>query len=220
MFAWSRCAAPPAACTHLHNLRPRADRVVLDCWCSRDILLNRLHFGPVPDDHSPEGARLMRLLRGWVIVCSSVLFLTTCDSVSVNRSGVPSCAAKPAGGLVATFKQPVRQENKYYWIAITNQPGIDDAINHWHGGRHATIPDGVLVCQRVAWNCGWSWYEDPQTVRIQDVSVEICDGGPPLSQPACVAFAQNSIGYFCPFNATMVELRDCRTDPNCPIMSQ
>jgi hypothetical protein len=159
---------------------------------------------------------MVRYLHRWVIVCSSVLFLTTCDSVRVNGPDVPSCAAKPVGGLVATFKQ----QNKYYWIAVSNQSGIDDAINHWQSGRHASIPGGVLVCQRVAWNCGWSWYEDPQTVRIQDVSVEICDGGPPLSESACVAFAQNSLGFFCPWTATMVELRDCRTDPNCPIMPQ
>jgi hypothetical protein len=159
-----------------------------------------------------------RHLHDWMIVCSSVLFLTACGSPKVNGSGGPSCAAKPVGGLVATFKQPVQQEDKYYWIAISNQSGMDDAINHWQSGRHATIPSGVLVCQRVAWNCGWSWYEDPQTVRIQDVAIELCDGGPPLSQSACVAFAQNSIGYFCPENATMVELRTAaqiRTAQSC-----
>jgi len=111
-----------------------------------------------------------------------------------------------------------QQGSQFYWIAITDPIGIDQAINTWQGRSPANIPAGNLVCQQAAWNCGWSWHEDPATVRVAETAVEICDGGPPASQAACQSFSQNSAGRFCPWSARLVELRDCRTDAACPMM--
>jgi len=157
-------------------------------------------------------------MRQWLFVCFSVLFLSSCGSDKINDPGhLSSCAAKPVGGLVATYDTQT-SDNRRFWTAINNQLGMDDAINSWQGLTNANIPSGLLVCQPVAWNCGWNWYLDPQTVRISEITIEACQGAPFLSQSDCEAFKQHAPnGQFCAMGK-MVELRDCRTDPTCPMM--
>lgn len=154
-----------------------------------------------------------------LIACFSIIVLSSCGSVKINQHA-SSCVAKPATGLVAAFDTPSLPQDQRFWVAIDNQSGIDEAINSWKGATHANIPIGALVCQSVAWNCGWSWYMDPQTVGVTELAIEACDAHPFPSKSACEAFIQASPnGYYCPWSAKLVELRDCRTDATCPMLA-
>lgn len=139
------------------------------------------------------------------------------------NQNIPTCTAKPADGLLATFNQSGQHsdgsiENDYYWVSITNAEGIQHALDTWNGKAHFNIPAGLIECESADWNCGWSWHLDPSTVTLAEVAVELCDGGPPTSRDACLAFRRNTNGSFCPWGARLVELRDCRNDKNCPLI--
>jgi hypothetical protein len=90
------------------------------------------------------------------------------------------------------------------------------ALDAWQGRTAADIPAGTLICEPAIWNCGWSWHQDPATVRVAELAVEVCDGMPPRTQAECEAFRVGSGGAFCPWSAQLVDLRDCRVDPSCP----
>jgi hypothetical protein len=156
----------------------------------------------------------MQRLRIMVILSLllSLLVTTRCGNDTLPPS-TPACAPKPDGGVLGTFQL----ENQYFWVSIANPVGIEQAIDAWQGRSRASIPIGRLVCQPIPWNCGWSWYLDPQTAGVSETAVELCDGGPPLSQADCLAFSRNS-EWFCPWGAKLVALRDCRTDSQCPMM--
>lgn len=128
-----------------------------------------------------------------------------------QRNVIPQCPVKPSGGVYAAF----RVTNEYFYASITDPTGIDQAIALWHGQSSAKIPIGNLVCQPVDWNCGWSWHLDPASVRFAEIATEVCDGRPSFVERNCSGFGA---GRFCPWAAVLVELRDCRSDPSCPVM--
>ena len=130
-----------------------------------------------------------------------------------QQSVVPQCSSKPSDGVYATF----RVANEYFYASITDPTGINQAIALWRGRSNARIPNGSLVCQPVDWNCGWSWHLDPASVRFAEIAAEVCDGRPSYVERNCSGFGG---GRFCPWSALLVELRDCRSDPSCPVMAR
>ncbi len=163
----------------------------------------------------------MRMLRAELILCVAVL--AGCGSAHAPIYGARDCTVKPPGGIYATFSgevTPATPGKAYYHVAITNSTGMQQAIDAWQGRTHANIPNGVMVCQPVDWNCGgWVWHLDPSTVLVQEAAIELCDGGAPTDQTGCQDYVNNG-GRFCPWGAQLVEVRDCRTDPSCPVMSR
>ena len=152
----------------------------------------------------------------WLCLVAGVVVTAGGCAASNNGppSTIPTCAPKPTGGLLATFQHG----NRYFWVSISNPTGMQQAIDAWAGRTRANIPVGQLVCNSIAWNCGWSWHLDPQTVHVAEAAIELCDGVPPASQQACLDFSRNTGGTFCPWSARLVELRDCRTDASCPLI--
>jgi len=105
--------------------------------------------------------------------------------------------------------------DEYFHQWIIRPEAIEQAIALWEGHSLATIPGGKLVCQPVNWNCPWSWYVDPDRFGFGEVGIEICDGRPSYVEAGCSSFAD---GTYCPWGAVLIELRDCRTNPACPMM--
>lgn len=154
-------------------------------------------------------------LPRWALLLAATC---ACDSPVVGPAPA-GCDTLPVEGVYATFRippaPPDRPEQRF-WASITSAAGILSALDAWQGRSSANIPAGDLVCEPAAWNCGWPWHQDPATVVLAEMAIEVCDGMPPPTTEACLTFRAGSGGGFCPWSAELVELRDCRTDPSCP----
>lgn len=120
----------------------------------------------------------------------------------------------PSGGVYATF----HVGNEVFHASITNPTSINDAIALWRGKSNKKIPVGKLSCTAAAWNAPWHWQQVPSTVTFSTHAIEVCDGIPSYVEAHCAGFG---IGYYCPWNAKMVELRDCRSSTGtniCPLV--
>jgi hypothetical protein len=104
-----------------------------------------------------------------------------------------------------------------FHASITNAAGIAGALALWHGTSTAAIPDATLICTPAGYNCPWHWQMDPATIAFADVTTEVCDGTPSYVEANCASFGG---GRYCPWAATMTELRDCRTDASCPAIAK
>ena len=130
------------------------------------------------------------------------------------RQADRGCACTQAtGGLWATFQ--VRSET--FQQKITNAIAITDAIAVWRGQSNKHIPVGALRCNCAGWNCRWNFAMDPATLEMAEFAIEMCDGLPSYVNETCGNFGG---GHYCPASAIMVDLRDCRTNPACPVVSR
>ena len=85
-----------------------------------------------------------------------------------GQGGAAPCGELPAEGVYATF---LVAGSETYHASITNPDGIDQAIALWQGTSTANIPVGQLVCTQAAWNCPWSFHQDPATVQFAEVTI-------------------------------------------------
>jgi hypothetical protein len=126
--------------------------------------------------------------------------------------GTCSCTL-PRGGLYATFRVGAESFSQQ----ITNVAAIQDAIALWRGQSNKHIPVGRLQCSCIGWNCAWNWRMDPATITLAQNAIELCDGSPSYVAGHCPTFGG---GSYCPWIAQLANLRDCRTDPKCPVVSR
>ena len=125
-------------------------------------------------------------------------------------SGGDDAQPVPAGGLLAT----VAVGDEVFRAQITHPDGMAQARSHWAGTTpHNNIVAGQLVCSAVAWNDPWHWHLAPESVRMVEATIELCDGSPSNVEANCPGFGG---GQFCPWHAELINLQDCSTDPGCP----
>jgi hypothetical protein len=55
-------------------------------------------------------------------------------------------------------------------------------------------------------NAPWSWHIDPATVEVPDMAMELCDGQPSFVEENVGEFV-DTVRYYCPWNAQVVEER-------------
>jgi hypothetical protein len=134
---------------------------------------------------------------------------------AISESGVAlsKCleCTLPVGGLYATFQ--VGTET--FQQQITNPVGIAGALALWKGISSARIPVGTLVCQCTGWNCEWDFHMIPESITFSRSAIEVCDGIPSYVNSHCSEFG---FGSYCPWFAELTGLRDCRTNPLCPVV--
>jgi hypothetical protein len=148
---------------------------------------------------------------------SRLLFIATLlacapDPTETEQSDLTACLCQlPTSGLYAKFQVG----NEQYQQHITNPTGMTDAIALWRGKSTKKIPVGNLVCGSCqGWNCPWSWYVDPASVQLVEFATEVCDGTPSFLQKSCASFGKT----YCPWEARLVELRDCGLGRGCPLV--
>ncbi|MBI4354195.1 MAG: hypothetical protein HY595_03055, partial [Candidatus Omnitrophica bacterium] len=105
---------------------------------------------------------------------------------------------------------PVRNREDVFIVQITDPATIQQAqacyaqaqANPQHPlcGRHIT---GVIVSGNGGFNTGWSWHLQPETVRLAEISKELCDGGPMDVEREGVNF---DAGRFCPWSSYVLAL--------------
>ena len=139
---------------------------------------------------------------------SCVLFIT-----AMFYSLTGAAQSLPGSGLLATFKVG----NETFKSNITSPASINDAILVWRGKSNKKIPVGQLSCTAAGWNSPWHWQQLASTVVMAHSTVEVCDGAPSYVEAHCSTFGG---GYYCPWMAIMIDLRDCRTSSLCPRVSK
>ncbi len=109
------------------------------------------------------------------------------------------------GGVLATFDV----NGERYSIFIANPQTIDQVIALSHGQSDAKIPSGRVVKGQVFYNKPWSWHIDSQDITMAEVTIELCDGIPSYVEAHLDDWIA-SVGYFCPWSARLVSVKDYR----------
>ncbi len=109
------------------------------------------------------------------------------------------------GGVLATFDV----NGERFSIFITNPQTIDQVIALSHGQSDATIPSGRVRRGRVSYNTPWSWHIDSQDITMAEVTIELCDGTPSYLEAHLDDWI-DTVGYFCPWSAELVSVKDYR----------
>ena len=126
----------------------------------------------------------------------SLLLVLACSSPSV-----PEFEA----GVLATFSV----QSERYSIFITNPRTVEDVIALWNGRSNAKIPSGRVLKGRVDYNKAWSWHIDSEDIHMAEATIELCDGLPSYVEAHLDEWIE-TVGYFCPWSAVLVDLKDYR----------
>jgi len=109
------------------------------------------------------------------------------------------------GGALATFE--VQGERFRVWT--TNPQTIHDLHELRRGTSTANIPNGRILrgSGRARHNAPYHWHLDPQDIAMAEVAIELCDALPSYVEENVDEFVER-VGRYCPWAATLVELRD------------
>ncbi len=120
-----------------------------------------------------------------------------------------SCSSPTNPGLEDGVLATYDVQGERYSIFVTNTQTIEQVIALWNGQSNAKIPSGRVVKGRVAYNRRWSWHIDSQDISMAEVTIELCDGLPSYVEAHLDEWIA-TVGYFCPWSAELVALRDYR----------
>lgn len=129
----------------------------------------------------------------------------TC-AVSIFSFAVLQFGIDPSTSVMAAEKgaQPtepayflVQVEKEQFVLAVTQPRAIRDAMDCVEG-RKRLIPTGEVAMGNGGFNTGWSWHLKPDTVRLVEVAMEVCDGIPS-------DVGKITSKYFCPWSARFVK---------------
>lgn len=137
------------------------------------------------------------------VACSSSEATSTPPPTSTP---LPTATPNPLdGGVLAEFE--VSGETFHLWTDSTVL--IDQLRALENGESTASIPNGELLDGpgQGDHNAPWSWHLDPDTTRMADVTIEVCDGRPSFVEED-QDYWLNTVERFCPWNAELVSLED------------
>jgi hypothetical protein len=109
------------------------------------------------------------------------------------------------GGIVVTFDVGPERYN----VFITNEQAIEDVFAAERGESDATIPDGRLNRGAVCYNLPWEWHVDPEDIRMVEDADARCDGRPSQVDDDLDHWIE-TVGRFCPGNASIMHIEDYR----------
>ncbi|MBN1376002.1 MAG: hypothetical protein JXA01_07595 [Dehalococcoidia bacterium] len=111
------------------------------------------------------------------------------------------------GGILVTFEVV----NERYSIFVTNESAIQQIFAVERGESNAGIPSGRIIDGPVFYNQPWSWHIDPEDIQMAELTIELCDGTPSMVEEN-LDYWLESVGRFCPWSASIVEIQDFRNN--------
>lgn len=122
-------------------------------------------------------------------------------------NGSPTAPSDLRGGVLATFDV----SGERLRVFVTAPATIEQLVAPRDGTSQASIPNGRILRGPGAGNHNrpYSWHLDPVDVQMAEVSIELCDGRPSYVEANITEFVER-IGRYCPWGATLVDLRDLR----------
>ena len=122
-------------------------------------------------------------------------------SFAVLYLGIYSCTSVMTAEEAAQPSEPayflVQVQKEQFVLAVTQSRAIRDAVDCVEG-RKRLIPTGEVAMGNGGFNTGWSWHLKPDTVRLVEVAMEVCDGIPS-------DVGKITSKYFCPWSARFVK---------------
>ena len=153
-----------------------------------------------------QGAARRRCLR---LAKLAFIALIAASSLIGGVLMTGACASptgpKLENGVLATF----RVHTEHYNIFITNPQTIEQVLALWNGQSTANIPSGRVRKGRVDYNKAWSWHIDSEDITMAENTIELCDGVPSYVEAHLDDWIA-TVGYFCPWSAELVALKDYR----------
>ena len=111
------------------------------------------------------------------------------------------------------FTQDGRSQSQSFTIAVVGQQftlhatdteTIQQLIDN-HNGRNNFHVTGTLVKGDGGFNSPWSWHLDPSSVRMAEVSIELCDGTP-SSIEENLDYWLDTVHTYCPWSSKVVSI--------------
>lgn len=95
----------------------------------------------------------------------------------------------------------VQVVDETFVLRATDAETVRLAMANMHG-RSAAFPIGPLRSGDGGFNAPWSWHFDPDSVRMTEAAIEVCDGRPSYVEDHLADFAS-----YCPWGARVVAVR-------------
>jgi len=96
----------------------------------------------------------------------------------------------------------VRVHNETFVMYVTNAETIRLAVDNFQG-KNSLFPSGKITFENGGYNDPWHWHYVPDSVRMVEVSVEVCDGLPSYVDSHLTDFY--SVGY-CPWGGKIIRV--------------
>jgi hypothetical protein len=133
--------------------------------------------------------RMIKLL--WFLLASLVVWLVGCSSEN-------PASPVPAGGQYFT----VQAGKDSFVMYVTDQNSIRLATENFQG-KNKTFPSGRIERGHGGHNWPWNWHFIPQSIRMVEASIEVCDGAPSYVEDHVNDYV--AIGY-CPWGAKVIKV--------------
>lgn len=96
----------------------------------------------------------------------------------------------------------VQVGNERFTMQVTDATTIQLATENFQG-KNQKFPSGRIALGNGGFNSPWSWHFIPETVRMVDVSIEVCDGLPSYVNSHLNDFL--AVGY-CPWSGKVIQV--------------
>ena len=115
-----------------------------------------------------------------------------------------SCSAEnPAQNFPNGQFFTVQVANEQFVIFATDQETIRLATENFQG-KNTRFPIGKLVRGNGGFNQPWSWHLLPDTVRMAEAAIEVCDGRPSYVEGHVDDYV--NAGAYCPWSARIIKV--------------
>jgi hypothetical protein len=133
--------------------------------------------------------RMWKLI--WFLLAALVILLTGCSSEDPASN-------LPQGGQYFT----VRVVSDTFVMYITDPTTIRLATENFQG-KNRTFPSGRIESGGGGFNFPWNWHFVPESVRMVEAAIEVCDGRPSYVSEHVQDYV--SVGY-CPWAAKVIKV--------------
>lgn len=124
----------------------------------------------------------------------------TLISLGLLLFGAFSCSDDDPTGPARGRYFHVRVGSEQFTMHVTDPETIRLAMENLEG-KNSKHPNGPIAAGDGGYNAPWSWHFVPESVRMVDASIELCDGNPSYVEGHRADYLAS--GY-CPWSARVI----------------
>jgi hypothetical protein len=91
-----------------------------------------------------------------------------------------------------------------FTLQATDPGTIQQLIDNYNGKNNFHVT-GTLVKGSGGFNSPWSWHLDPSSVRMAEISIELCDGTPSFVEKN-LDYWLDTVHNYCPWGSKVVAI--------------